>query len=67
MTPEEIAALVDAAAEGPASASVDGRSGTQHNLKDLIAFEKHRKGEEAAASTTGFGVRFFQTRPPGAA
>jgi len=68
-TPQEI---TDAAAAGPASASVDGRSGTQHSLRDLIELEKWRANQTAAngpdgsGSSNTLGVKFFRTSPQGA-
>ena len=68
-TPDQVAALTDAAAAGPSSATVDGRSATSHKLADLIELEKYRANQEAASSSgssTSLGIRFFKTSPPGA-
>lgn len=65
-TPDELATVTDAAAAGPQSASVDGRSATQHAIRDLIALEIHRANQQLAASGSKPAVRFFNTKPPGA-
>lgn len=65
-TPDEIADLTDAAAAGPLSASVDGRSATSHPIRDLIELEKHRANNNLSGSGTKPAVRFFKTKPPGA-
>jgi hypothetical protein len=66
-TPDEIAALTDAAAANPMSATVDGRSATAQRLADLIELEKWRANQAAAAAgSSGLGIRFVNTQPPGA-
>ena len=61
---DEAAEVVDTAAEGPASAMVDGRSATQHKLSDLLEWE-NRRAANAAAGNGSFGLRFTQLVPPG--
>ena len=65
-TPDEIAALTDAAAAGPQQASQDGRAASSHPIPDLIALEKHRANNATGSGGTRPAVRFFNTRPPGA-
>ena len=65
-TPDEIADLTDAAAAGPQSASVDGRSAVSHSIPDLIELEKHRANQLTAGRGSRPAVRFFNTKPPGA-
>lgn len=65
-TSDEIADLTDAAAAGPASASIDGRSASQHRIPDLIALENHRAAQTANTPSNGhFGLRFTTLIPPG--
>lgn len=61
---DDIIDAVDEVASGPASASGDSGSIQQHNLRDLIAFEKHRGGS-SAVETTRRGLRFNKFVPPG--
>lgn len=63
-TPDEIDELIDTVAEGPASATVDGRSATAQKLSDLQAIRNDRASQEAA-STAKFGLRFTRLVPPG--
>jgi hypothetical protein len=62
-TPQQI---TDANAAGPASASVDGRSGTAHNIADMIDYEKWRYNIAAAQNSQALGFKVFGTRPTGA-
>jgi len=50
-TPQSI---TDAVAAGPASAGNRSENATAHNLRDLIAWEKHRAASDAAASPVEF-------------
>lgn len=50
-TPQQI---TDAVAAGPASAGNRTENATAHNLRDLIAFEKHRVASSAAQSPAAF-------------
>lgn len=50
-TPQEI---TDAVAAGPSSAGNRSENATAHNLRDLIAFEKHRASNTAAQSPAAF-------------
>lgn len=53
----------------PASASVDGRSASQHNLKDQIAAAKYLAEKDALDQASGnkaLGFRLYKFKPPGA-
>lgn len=65
-TPDEIAELTDAAAAGPLSATVDGRSAVSHPIRELIELEKHRANNSLSGTGSKPAVRFFKTKPPGA-
>lgn len=60
-------------AQQPASATVDGRSATGHNLRDLIAYHRYLKSlEDDAAGTPpsgylSFGVKTARIEPGGSA
>lgn len=62
---EELEAITDAVAAGPQSAGNKAENATSHSIPDLIALEKHR-AEVAASRSGNLGVRFFNTKPPGA-
>ena len=69
---ETLASTLLSRAQQPASAAVDGRSATQHNLKDLIAYHRYLKSleDEPAAISSGylsFGVKTARIEPGGAA
>jgi hypothetical protein len=64
-TQAEIEAATDAAAAKPQQMTADGISVTNRSTQDLIAYEKYRK-ETSAAANGRLGVRFFNTKPPGA-
>lgn len=54
-------------AQGPAAASGDSGSVTQHSLQDQIAADRYLASKAAAASSTGNrGLRFNRIVPPGA-
>ena len=60
-----VAATILSNALGPASASSDAGSVSQHNLKDQIAADKHlSSGTNATASHRG--VLFTKLKAPGA-
>jgi len=64
-TPEDdAAAAIAAAIQGPASASGDAGSVTQHNLKDLMAAADWIAGN-AAAKRPGSGISWGRFRPGG--
>lgn len=63
---DEIANKITENAVGPAAASGDGVSVTQHKLTDQIAADKHAD-RRAAAARRGLPLRFGRLRPPGAA
>lgn len=52
-------------ATGPASASLDGESVTQHRIPDQIAARQHSSGVAGAAKGHR-GLRFTKLIPPGA-
>jgi hypothetical protein len=52
-------------AAGPASASGDSGSVTQHNLKDQIEADRYLKAK-AGAALPRRGLRFSKVIPPGA-
>ena len=64
-TQAEIEAATDAAAAQPQQMSGDGINVTNRSIADLIAYEKYR-AEQVAAANNRLGVRFFNTKPPGA-
>ena len=64
-TQAEIEAATDAAAAQPQQMSGDGINVTNRPIADLIAYEKYR-AEVAARANGRLGVRFFNTKPPGA-
>ena len=49
----------------PAQASQDGRSASQHSLKDQIEAARFL-AEQEAANAGRLGIGFFLTKPPGA-
>jgi len=51
-------------AEGPASASGDGQSMSQHSLRDQIEVDKYLEAK-AATRRTGFPLRLFKLKPGG--
>jgi hypothetical protein len=46
----DLKTVIEESASGPAQASVDGQSVTQHNIKDLIEADKYL-AQKAAATT----------------
>jgi hypothetical protein len=65
MTDQERQALLDAAASGPASASVDGQSVSAHSLSDLMKWAD-REAQKAARKAGGHGFRLTKIVPPSA-
>lgn len=63
--PTTIEEALEQNAMGPASASGDSGSITQHSLQDQIAAAKYVAGEQAKSST-GLGLTFRKLVPPGA-
>ena len=63
-TPDDIDALIDTVAEGPSSATVDGRSATAQKLSDLKDIRNDRAAQEASGKGH-FGLRFTRLVPPG--
>lgn len=61
----DLEAVTDAVAAGPKSVTTDGLAVQSQDVSALIQLEKHR-AEQAAARAPTLGVRFFNTRPPGA-
>jgi hypothetical protein len=51
-------------AQGPASASVDGQSVSQHSLQDQIDADKYLASKEASKRPRR-GLRFTKIIPPG--
>lgn len=64
MSDTDLTQTIADAAINPASASGDGFSVTQHNLKDLIAADKHLAGKTAVAGR-GLGIKFNKIKAPG--
>lgn len=64
-TSSDLADTIAENATKPATASQDGRSASQHNLKDQIEAARFL-AEQEAASSGRLGVGFFKTKPPGA-
>jgi hypothetical protein len=62
-TPEEI---IESNLAKPESASADGVSATQHNLKDQIAAAEY-VSEKNASNRKKLPIRFAKLRPDGAA
>lgn len=58
------ATVLTQTAQGPASATVDGRTVTQHSIKDLIEWDRYQAGKDAAARRS-LGIRRVQVAPPG--
>ena len=56
---------IDTKAAEPQQVTVDGQTVVQRPVADLIAAELHENRRENAART-GFPMRFFKVRPPGA-
>lgn len=52
------------AVNNPQSASVDGQSVTQHNLKDLIEFDKYMEAKKSSRSKK-LGIRLFKVQRGG--
>ena len=61
----DLATAIETSAAGPAQASADGQSVTQHNLKDLIEADKYLAQKSAATTNKRFGMRFAKLSPPG--
>jgi len=70
---DTVASTLLSRASQPASATVDGRSATGHNLKDLIAYHRYLRSLEAdvvpptATGYAGFGLKTARMEPGGAA
>lgn len=56
--------VLKSAATTPASASVDGQSASQHNLKDQIEVDKYL-ASKAASQKTGLGIKLVKLVPHG--
>lgn len=57
---------IETAASQPKRVTTDAGSVEQHSLPDLIAADKHLKGE-GGVDRPHLGLRFAKWRPPGAA
>lgn len=64
MTDAERQAILDRAIEDPQSATVDGTTINEHNIKDLADVVNRERANEAA-SKPHRGVRFNRLVPPG--
>ena len=64
MSEDTISDIISTVADGPASATADGVSVTQHNLRDLIAADKH-VAASAASTDPWKAIRRRQIVPPG--
>ena len=62
----DLKTVIEESAAGPAQASGDGQSVTQHNIKDLIEADKYLAQKAAATTNKRFGMRFVKLSPPGA-
>jgi hypothetical protein len=65
MTEAERQALLDAAAAGPQSASVDGQSVSARSLSELMQWAD-REAQKAARRAGGHGFRVTKIVPPSA-
>jgi len=61
---DNIADAIEENALGPASATVDGTSATQHRLPDLIEADRYQKAKTGAAKNH-LGLRFRKLEPGG--
>ncbi len=66
ITNDELEQAILENATGPASASGDSGSATQHSLRDQLELLKYRESKSATASGRGLGLRFIKLIPPGA-
>jgi len=57
---------IEEVAAGPAAASNDNGSVSEHRLSELIDADKYLKANEAAANNTNRGIRFSKLCPPSA-
>ena len=62
----DLKTVIEESAAGPAQASGDGQSVTQHNIKDLIEADKYLTQKTAVSANPRFGMKFVKLRPPGA-
>jgi hypothetical protein len=62
----DLSTAIEQSAAGPAQASGDGQSVTQHNIKDLIEADKYLAKKTAVAASKLGGMRCFKISPPGA-
>lgn len=53
-------------AAGPASASGDASSVSQHSLKDQIEADKYLANKSALGTNKKLGIKFFRIKPGGA-
>ena len=63
---DDLSTTINTAAQGPAQASVDGRSAQQQPLPDLIEADRYLKSSGAVANTKRRGLIITPMRPPGA-
>lgn len=56
--------IEDAAAK-PQTTTVDGTTVDNRSLPDLIAADKHLRGQQALDTPTAFPMRVFKIAPPG--
>lgn len=64
--PATISAAIDAAAKGPASVTVDGRSVSTKDIGQIIQADQYQKAQQATTAAAGFGLRFAALKPPAA-
>lgn len=63
MSDQLTAAELKNLATAPASASVDGRAASAHNLRDVLEVEKYN-ARKAASNSRRLGIRFLKINPP---
>lgn len=63
---DDLSTTINTAAQGPAQASVDGRSTQQQPLLDLIEADRYLKSTGAVANSKRRGLIITPMRPPGA-
>jgi len=63
--PDEITDAIESNATGPASASGDGQSVTQHSLADQILADKYLRSKSATDTHADRGLKFNKFVPPG--
>lgn len=68
---DDVLEILESRASQPASATVDGRSATGHNLRDLMEYYRFRKAIEEpdppVSGVVNFGLKTARIEPGGAA